>query len=105
MLDPDSRIREEGWRSLRTAGIEVRGFVEHLREQLTELNAPFIQRFHVAEGLRGSITFDWTQNVGQVLPQHGGVSFVTKWSIADGGKVHADGARNPRYVEDCHRLQ
>lgn len=91
MLDPDARIRERGYSALRDARIEVRDFTEDLREAIEALNLSFVERFRVAEGQRGSIKFDYTQNDGRVRIEHEGVSFETSWSMAGHGSIHARG--------------
>ena len=91
MLDPDARIREQGWSALRRAGVDVRDFTEDLREQIQELNLPFIERFRVAVGPTGSIKFDYAQNAGRMRIEHEGISFETHWSMAGHGSIHAYG--------------
>lgn len=91
MLDPDARIRELGWRALGDAGIERRDFTGALRAKLESLNAPFIERFRVATGPRGQITFDYTQNDGRMRIEHSAAVFETSWSMAGHGSIHVYG--------------
>ena len=62
MLDPDPRVRELGWKALGQAGIERRDFTADLREEVLELNAPFVEGFRTARGPTGTIRFDYMQN-------------------------------------------
>ncbi len=91
MLDPDARIREQGWSALRVAGVDVRDFTADLREQIQQLNLPFVERFQVAVGPRGSIKFDYEQNAGRMRVAHEGISFETEWTMAGHGSIHAYG--------------
>lgn len=91
MLDPDARIREQGWRALQDAGLETRDFTEGLRERVQNLNSSFVARFHVVTGPRGSISFDYSQNDGRMRIEHNGISFSTRWSLAGHGSIHAYG--------------
>lgn len=45
----------------------------------------------MASGPRGSIKFDYSQNAGQMRIEHEGVSFLTEWSMAGHGSIHAYG--------------
>jgi len=93
MLDPDARIREQGWSALRDAGIEVRDFTGDLRHRIEALNSLFIERFQVAVGPRGAIKFDYTQNAGQMRIEHESIAFETTWSMAGHGSIHAYGGQ------------
>lgn len=89
MLDPDPAIRELGWKTIGDAGIERRAFSEELRTELQLLNSPFIGRFRVARGLAGQIRFDYMQNAGELRIENEGATFVTKWTMAGKGSIHA----------------
>ena len=90
MLDPDARIRELGCKALRDASIDVRDFTAELREQLHDLNQPFIDRFRVATGRQGIATFDYMQNDGGLRIESGdGAVFETRWTMAGKGSIHA----------------
>lgn len=91
MLDPDGRIRERGWKQLRDARVKVLDFDAELRGQLEELNRPFVERFQIARGLEGSITFDYEQNAGRMTIESSGGNFETKWSQRGKGSIYAVG--------------
>lgn len=90
MLDPDARIRELGCKALREAGIDVRDFTAELRDRVHSLNQPFVDRFRVATGRRGTATFDYMQNDGRLRIESGdGVAFETRWTMAGKGSIYA----------------
>lgn len=90
-LDPDPRVQELGWKALRDAGVELRDFDSDLRQQLRGINRPFIERFQVATGPRGTKSFDYMQNDGKLRIEHNDIIFETEWSMAGHGSIHAYG--------------
>lgn len=91
MLDPDARVRELGWKLLRDNGVEPRDFTEDLREKLSAMNAPFLERFRVGTGPQGSLSFDYMQNAGrmEIRDTESGAVFATEWSKCGNGLIHA----------------
>jgi hypothetical protein len=60
--------------------------------RLLALNIEFVDRFRVARWPTGRIKFDYMQNAGELRIEVDGHVFVTKWSMAGSGSIHAYGA-------------
>lgn len=89
LLDPNPKIYNNGCKKLIEAGIEVSYFPIHLREEIIRDNVKFIEQYNANPDLKGTATFDYSNNNGLYTIGNNEMTFETKWTAAGDGIIHA----------------
>jgi pyrimidine deaminase RibD-like protein len=88
LLDPNPKIYNHGCKKLMAAGIEVSYFPRELREEIMADNEQFISQYHANPDLKGSATFNYSNNDGKYIIGNNEFIFETMWSKADDTSIH-----------------
>jgi pyrimidine deaminase RibD-like protein len=88
MLDPNPVIHKKGCKKLRTAGIEVRLFPPHLKNEIEKDNISFIKQYRANPELTGTVSFDYTNNDGCYTIGNNRFLFKTMWTVDINGIIH-----------------
>lgn len=88
LLDPNPKIYNHGCKKLMAAGIEVSYFPKELRKEIMLDNEQFISQYHANPDLRGTATFNYSNNNGIYIIGNNEFIFETKWSKASDKSIH-----------------
>lgn len=88
-LDPNPRVRLQGFLSLVKAGVKVFWFPQALKPELENKNHQFISQYRDNQAREGSAEFDPTKNNGFYTIGSGNYSFTTEWHVSDTDEIYA----------------
>jgi len=88
-LDPNPKIYNNGCKKLKAAGIEISYFPKELRDEIANDNFEFIKQFNANPSLKGTASFDYSNNNGIYVVGNNEMIFETNWSKASNTSIHA----------------